>query len=426
MAGSRKHILPSVLLLLCLYSGTALYAQDTGDENYFVQRDGEELRFMQRLSWGHDPLVLRYQVIIEEQQNGRNTEILRRSVQENSLDVSLRPGQYRYQVRVYNLLGKLEYTMPWTAFEVLPALQPKIQNIAPVESQGQITIEGENITPEADIVLRPRGGGPDIRPRHLELDGDTARIVFDEGQLEPGEYDVIIKNPGGLADSRETFIVQAPEPLPEPLPEPVPEPQPLPEPEVEIAAAVPEESEEPEAPEVRSPGPGIAITLGYGPLIPLYGKFFDVFDKFIDPLGAYARFSVIPLMQPWGTLGLEIEPFWNLIAGSRNESSVTSHLIGGHINLLYQRGVRNNIIVINGRLGAGITAVLNYHYTYSGSDSFSFMSYYISAGAGASVQWFIRRPFFLELGIEYNHIFTMTDPTQPGYLRPVAGAGVQF
>jgi hypothetical protein len=45
--------------------------------------------------------------------------------------------------------------------------------------------------------------------------------------------------------------------------------------------------------------------------------------------------------------------------------------------------------------------------------------------AGFSFQWFIKKPFFVEAGVDFTHFFTADSPS-PGYLRPFAGVGWQF
>jgi hypothetical protein len=246
-----------------------------------------------------------------------------------------------------------------------------------------IILSGSGFAEGAEIFLRPRDkNAPDIIPLSVTVEntGQNMILNFDATELSAGNYDIYIRNPGGLETSVENFKIA-----------------------------------------FFKKSLNVNISIGYAPLIPLYGKFFNAFDKF-EPLGAYARISVIPLKKTWGYLGAELEPFWNSPEGD----NASVNLIGGHINLLYQRQLQNRVIVLNGRLGAGITTALDYRYDNGNNGSASISSFYISAGAGASVQWFIHGPFFLELGIEYNHILTTADSTQPGYLRPMLGAGFRF
>jgi hypothetical protein len=358
----------------------------------YVQQGQGEAQIFQHLSWESEEYAKAYEITVEQEQNGRYAEIIRESTETAFIEVSLGPGKYRYRIQVYDLLNLPRGNAEWDYFEVGAALQPEIQSISPEAfyledgAPWNIRLTGRNFTEGAEIILRARDGkGPDIIPLSaaVENEGRNITLGFDALSLSPGNYDICIRNPGGLESSAENFKI-----------------------------ALFEKSGD------------INVSIGYAPLIPLYGKFFNIFDKFIDPLGAYARISVAPFKRAWGYIGAEFEPFWNFLNNSRDGYSVSSHLIGGHFNILYQRRLPNRAFVLNGRLGAGITAAIDYHYSYGDWKSFS--SFFISAGAGASIQWFIRRPFFMELGIEYNHIFTTKDATHPGYLRPVLGIGVQF
>jgi hypothetical protein len=169
-----------------------------------------------------------------------------------------------------------------------------------------------------------------------------------------------------------------------------------------------------------------ALSAGYAPLIPFYGNFLTAFDTPFFPLGAYARFSVIPLKFPWGNIGMELEPFWNYLEGSKNGFDAFSNITGGHINLLYQRQLFNAAMAINLHLGGGITWLLDYHYNNAIGDSESLTAWYGSAAFGASLRWFPAKHFFLEAGLEYNHVFTMNDNPHQGYLRPMIGVGVSL
>jgi hypothetical protein len=95
----------------------------------------QEGDIVQRLSWGHDEYVYRYEVILEEEREGGYAAILRESTEESYLFVSLLPGRYRYTVEVYNLLDKLEYTMDWVYFEALGAPRPAIGSLPEQEAR---------------------------------------------------------------------------------------------------------------------------------------------------------------------------------------------------------------------------------------------------------------------------------------------------
>jgi hypothetical protein len=409
MAGKSVCLL-SVLLFIHIFSAAFLYAQE-GD--YFIVRENDGPRFMQRLSWGHDEYVLRYEVILEEERDQGYVEILRETTEENYLVLSLRPGRFRYAVNVYNLLDKMEYTMDWVYFEVLRALQPKILGFTPGEIflEGPdtgldtlLTVNGEDLAPGADIMLRPQGPeGPDqgIRPRKQEIDGQTALLTFSRGQLEPGAYNVYIRNPGGLDDSRGILSVRLRE-----TPEQVPG-----------------------IPKTAVFGrPDINVSLGYSPLMPLYGGLFsaDVFNKPLLPLGVAARISALPLKWRRYSLGLELGGSWNRLEAQTEYYDVAAQLIEAQLSLLYQLWLPNRTMAFNFRLGAGLGIIGDFYFDYHSGKGDSLDSRYLSLDAGVSFQWFIKKPFFIETGADFTHILSSGDTSAPGYLQPVLSAGWKF
>jgi hypothetical protein len=396
----------------CLVSGALLYAQETPAGDYFFQK-----RFVQRLSWEHDPLVFRYEVILEEEWDGEYRTVQRKSTQEHSLELSLRPGRYRYAVEVYNLFRRLEYTMDWVYFTVLNALKPEILTFSPeafflgARSKRQLTITGRNIAPDALIMLRPLGGssaedGQGIRPLNTTFKGDTARLTFDNETLAPGAYDVYVRNPGGLEDSKGIFRV-------------------LPGQESEASGG--------QTANARSRRPDIIISAGYAPVIPLYGSLFSdgafirpVFTGPIFPLGAAARVGLLPLKRDWGYVGVELNASWFKMEEQTKYYMVAAQDIAAHVGLLYQLWLPKRIMAINFRLGAGVNLVTDFYFDYGDGREDPLTSLYLSLDAGLSFQWHIKGPFFIDAGVDFTHVLSLDDHSQPGYLRPALSLGWQF
>jgi hypothetical protein len=412
------------------FSAAVLPAQE-GD--YFIAREEGRERFVQRLSWGHDEYVYRYEAILQEEREGRYAEILRESTEESHLSVSLSPGRYRYAVEVYNLLDKLEYTMDWVYFEVLRALRPEILSFSPEEfflddsdSPLLLALRGQDIAEDADIMLRPLGRPlRAIRPRTTKREGGTILLDFDKRQLEPGNYELHIRNPGGLDASRSGLRIRAREKAEPPVPaQPVPKPpvvaqpvpgQPVPE------QTVPAPRKTGKAPFVR---PDIGVSADYAPLIYLYGSLFapDVFEDAVFPLGAAGRIYVLPIKRSWGCLGVELSASWHRLEDEKDAYTVSAQLMGARLSLLYQYRLPNRIMALNFRLGTGALLLRDFQFDYgNGGDTLD--SSYLTPAAGLSFQWFVAEPFFVEAGAVFTHILSLNDASQPGYLQPMLGAG---
>jgi hypothetical protein len=392
------------------FSAAVLPAQE-GD--YFIAREEGRERFVQRLSWGHDEYVYRYEAILEEEREGRYTVILRESTEESHLSVSLSPGRYRYAVGVYNLLDKLEYTMDWVYFEVLRALRPELRSFSPEEfflddsdSQLLLALRGQDIAEGADIMLRPLGRPlRTIRPRKTTAEGGVILLDFDKRQLDPGDYELYVRNPGGLDASRGTLGIRMREKAGQAVPE-----QPVPEPR-----------KTGKAPSVR---PDIGVSADYAPLLYLYGSLFgpDVFEDAVFPLGAAGRIYALFLKRNWGYLGAELSASWHRLEEEKDAYTVSARLMGTRLSLLYQYRLPNQIMALNFRLGAGILLLKDFQFDYgSGGDTLN--SSYLTPAVGLSFQWLVAGPFFIEAGAVFTHILSAEDSAPPGYLQPVLGAG---
>jgi hypothetical protein len=190
-----------VALAACLlFSATWLPAD--GEYSHDFLPDGTP-RFTQVLRWDGDPNALFYQVTL---QTGAEEEVSVAKVTEPVLRLNLAPGQYRYRIAFYNLLGKREITLPWQGFEVLKAEVPSVTRCAPKvwfleEPKHVLTLQGEDIRPGATFVLKGDATSqPRIAGTEQEREGtSTARVSFPSDALVAGEYVLEVTNPGGLS-----------------------------------------------------------------------------------------------------------------------------------------------------------------------------------------------------------------------------------
>ncbi|MCL2245436.1 MAG: hypothetical protein FWC03_13375, partial [Treponema sp.] len=84
-----------------------------------------ELRFIQRLTWTGDDYALRYEVIIEKEEllnqtgRGRYSRYFQGFTEDIFIEVSLPPGNYRFQVIPYDFFNSPVPGAQWVNFEVL-------------------------------------------------------------------------------------------------------------------------------------------------------------------------------------------------------------------------------------------------------------------------------------------------------------------
>jgi hypothetical protein len=382
-----RRALPVFLFFAALHISPA---QVSDGGTYFIRGTDREARIVQRISWPGVENVSRYEVVIERAEDDtRFTEAHREFTRDIFADVSLGPGSYRYQVRVYNLLNQFEYATNYASFEIILALQPELHMHSPEafyldeNPRYEILIEGKNLVKGAAVSLE--AAGKTIVPREYipAASGESARLVFNKEDIVPGSYALHIRNPGGLEDTRQSFLVALGKPL------------------------------------------SIYISAGYSPLIPLYGYLFDLFDNSFSPTGAHLRVSLIPIKETWGYLGIEAAPWWNSLSTRRNSADIEARLYGVSVNALYKKWLVFGIVSLNARLGAGIAALDGLSFDFGAVKSDTVFTWMPSLGAGLSFQWQIHSGLFVETGLDYTHLLSKDTP-QPAFLNPFAEIGWRF
>jgi hypothetical protein len=80
-----------------------------------------EQRFVQRIVWFEDEYVLKYEVVIEKDEGEGYLVFMREFTELPELQISLLPGNYRYQVIPFDFLDQPGEASEWVALNVLPA-----------------------------------------------------------------------------------------------------------------------------------------------------------------------------------------------------------------------------------------------------------------------------------------------------------------
>ncbi|MDR1178200.1 MAG: hypothetical protein LBK64_05175 [Spirochaetaceae bacterium] len=360
--------------------------RETYRGDYRIEEGGH---FVQTLRWEEQENVFYYEVEIEKQAGVLWERHVRERTERSFLEVSLSPGIYRYRVRPYDFLERPRPAADWIQFEVLPAQQPELSRFSPEafyldeDLAWSIDLFGSNFTEGIAVFLQGSRGNL-IKPDTVIVEQeDRIHLVFSYARLETGSYTIQVINPGGLTDNLGIFRITFRKPV------------------------------------------DINISAGYRPMVSLYGHINELFETRLFPIGAYGRLSVIPFKKPWGYAGFELEPSWNYFRITQEYYTIRFQMPGGMLYGLYRYWFSNRIMALNFRIGGGIYTVLNYHFVFPNTESEPITVLIPAIGAGVSFQWFIKRPFFVEAGLDFTHFFTVDNP-QPAYLRPFTGAGWQF
>jgi hypothetical protein len=400
----KKLFLITGIFALCLPLAFAqeeetdvVIIDDTGQSNYYIYYGEEEVRFIQKLRWEGTDHVLHYEVIIQRMgQDGVFIELERIKTEESFIEVSLLAGKYRYMVRVFDYFEEHTSSTAWHEFEIIRALQPMLTGFSPSgfwfdETYiWEISLHGQHLLQESDIYLVQ--DDIKITPQSQKGEGESARLVFSETDLIAGQYTIYVRNPGGLETELGTFTIGFRKSF------------------------------------------NINISLGYAPIVPLYGYLFNdtnieaPFSGGFYPPGVSVSVSFIPFKRLWGAMGAEFSGSLTYLEDEKDFYTSKTSFLNAHLGFLYQRNLYRKTLTLNISMGAGITSLLGFQYEYIiGNPSESRTVFYPSVMAGFYLNYFVVRPYYITIGVDYFHMFSpQEDSPMPGFLRPFITFGIQL
>jgi hypothetical protein len=198
------------VLLLAFASAISLSAEES--YSYELGADGVPA-FTQTIRWDAIEYAQKYRLEIVD---ANGTSVADDTAGTTDRTVHLAPGEYRYRISVYNLLGKTEYAGPWVIMRVLKAELPSIRSIEPksltLPLEGQrLTIAGESLLSSSRVTVIDATTGLNACEASVHESGEGKKIVVElpSDALTEGEYRVAVENPGGLrAESSGSFRVR--------------------------------------------------------------------------------------------------------------------------------------------------------------------------------------------------------------------------
>nr|WP_255823888.1 hypothetical protein [Treponema putidum] len=162
-----------VILFLLLLFPLTIFAQNAEDKssnteesnavkkNYVIETEGKKTVFYQTLSWEKVEGILHYEFELEKKEkNGKWVVIDKKKLNKNSLEVSLPAGNYRYRIKVINLLGQVDAVSADRYFDILLAYQPETFSVSPEaiyfdeEYSDVVSLSGKNFREETAFALQ--------------------------------------------------------------------------------------------------------------------------------------------------------------------------------------------------------------------------------------------------------------------------------
>jgi hypothetical protein len=344
----------------------SLSAQSSG---WYIDRRSDGTRFIQRLAWTGGEHALRYEVIIQRLEGEYASDYYRAFTENHFIEVSLHPGNYRFQVITYDVLNRPGDTSEWKFFRVRQAMEPEILEIIPVYSPKKkdmpagfiLYVSGNDIFREAGYAIR-FPCDVTIVPTVLDAgDGSRSVLFFEEENLFSLEFELIVRNPGGMEGTAKGVI---------------------------------------ELDEVKQ-ATLINFGIAWQPLFSFYGEFPD---GVFYPLGVKARINAL-FRAP---LNFYAGPEFALSWARAEEPGETPHMFYAGVNLVIMKWLYDYKLGFGYRLGAA------YHIAPE-----DYRRFFVNMGVSA--HWRMADIFLLEAGIDYSHLF---GERPAGHFRPFIGAGV--
>jgi hypothetical protein len=144
----------------------------------------------QRLAWDGEEYAMRYEVIIEKEEEGEYNGVLREFTEESFIEVSLLPGKYRCQIIPYDFFNQPVPVTDWVDFEVRSSFH-EIITVSEIPSAAPETekADAESTEPEPEKITESKNlfdlylGAAWVWLVPIYYEGGKERENFDESKF---------------------------------------------------------------------------------------------------------------------------------------------------------------------------------------------------------------------------------------------------
>jgi hypothetical protein len=163
------------------------------------------------------------------------------------------------------------------------------------------------------------------------------------------------------------------------------------------------------------------VSAAWSPLIPLYGRMYEILGNNFYPFGVSVHFGALYNKLQWFKPGIELSTSWYALnnAQSIDIIGISTGITG--LNIVAQIPLSNRMAVTL-KTGAAIL----FQVSEIKAEDFSFSSGGLipQINVEASFLWFAYKKLFLEAGLGFYHLLNEDDDS--GLLRPWLGMGWRF
>lgn len=360
-------------------------------KNYFLRESEDGVTLIQRLSWENIEDIFGYEFILEQKDNsGKWKNINVKRTEENFVDVSLPPGNYRYKVVIINLLEQKEGESTYRYFDVRIAYQPEVASVYPQTIyfddiyEDTITVSGKNFYKETQFALAKDSGGYHTgEVVELDTTGTNAKIKFNMTRIIPGTYNVQVTDVSGLRDNKQAIVFKFQKPV------------------------------------------DFYISAGYA-----FSGFIQnaVFKEFFNAdyaaLGANVRMTLIPIKRNYGTFGFNITGSGMYLHSKRHRYKVKAGYLLGQLNCVYLIPIIRHRLNFDIHLGAGAAFLVQTQFSFPTFKSPVEWFWGLTVNGGTALQIYLVKKLYLEINLDHIIAFKKSFPLYT--IQPSLSLGWEF
>lgn len=395
MEDKRIFIRNLVILFLLLFSlgAFAQKVEETNEvkKNYIIETEGKKTVFYQTLSWENVEGILHFEFELEKKEkNGKWLVVDKKKLKQNSLDVSLPAGKYRYRIKVINLLGQVDAVSADRYFDILVAYQPETSSVSPAaiyfdeEYSDVVSLSGKNFREETTFALKKEGGAP-IFGKILEIspDGTKAKISFNMLRINPGQYEFVVTDPSGLKDSKQKMIFKFQKPI------------------------------------------DIYLSGGYAFNGFAGNKVFkEYFGRDFAALSGVLRFSLVPIKRSYGNFGFNLTGSGMYLRKKDSDYTLSAGLLLTGIQAVYMKPIIRHRLNFDAHLGFGTAFMVNTQFVFSGFESPKSWYWGLTMNLGTALQVYVYKKLYIEVNLD--HIIPFRAGFPKYIVQPSLSVGWEF
>ena len=356
--------------------------------NYsFSFKEDGSIEFKQLLQWESLFGVLFYELTVKEKESGKLV-IDHLRTEKNSVELTLSPGFYEYQVDAYNMLSQKETSSPWAHIEVKQAHNPKIESLRPAtiwieDDKWNLQVYGNDFTSDCEVAFVSDG----IFKKRIYITPEKKTDKYMLFHFKKPEtllgvpYRVWIKDPSGIENISSPFIVKYKRPV------------------------------------------SFYIGAGYSPITPFGDAFYKTHWKSpVYPLAFAGTVGFIFSRKSYGYFGFSSKNTFRIIDLKNEDIILKNKVFISTINFVYEWWfIRKLSLCASAGVGMAVNN-LKFVYTSIADEGETFVdpTYAISVGLRAKLHRFV----YMDVALRFEQL--LNNEIKPVFFSPEIAVGFRY